>query len=90
MAEHLKPGEDYAVGAVRGLFEELSVSGITTNDVSLIREAALLNYDDDVKNIHDHEFQACFKVIYDGDFNSSFFSSILTIYLIWILCDYYL
>jgi isopentenyl-diphosphate delta-isomerase len=63
-AEHLKPGESYHEGAVRGLREELGVDGhVRLESVGSISTARLELPERGVK---DYELQQSFRCVYDG------------------------
>jgi len=70
VGEHLQQGESYKTGAVRGLFEELSISLDEAQKSNLIEIGSpqLFKFEDPLKNVKDYEFQQCFKLIYDGPY----------------------
>lgn len=63
VAEHLRPGETYADGAIRGLREELGVMGVELEPLGGVATSLL-----DIKQtgIRDYEFQQTFRGVYDG------------------------
>ena len=67
----MQPSESYFDGAVRGLKEELNVNVSTVEKIS---EATLQQVEDQENNVYDYEFAECYKVIYDGEINSSYFN----------------
>lgn len=62
-AEHLKPGESYAEGALRGLAEELGITGVELEPLGSIYAARL---DLPVPGIHDYELQQSFRGVWSG------------------------
>ena len=64
-AEHLQPGETYENAAKRGLLEELNITEV--QEIENIRTFQLFCFDDDEKQVHDHEFSELFKVKYNGE-----------------------
>jgi isopentenyldiphosphate isomerase len=63
-AEHLKPGESYLDGAVRGLREELGVvEDVGLESIGAISPARL---DLPALGVKDHELQQSFRCVYDG------------------------
>jgi len=69
-AEHVQPGESYKAAAIRGVFEELSITLDEKQQSNLtpIGSPKLSKYEEPSKNIKDYEFQQTFKLIYDGPF----------------------
>jgi isopentenyldiphosphate isomerase len=63
VGEHLRPGEDYADGARRGLAEELGVTGVTLHPLGEPRRSTL---DMPELGIADHEMQQAFSGEYAG------------------------
>jgi isopentenyl-diphosphate Delta-isomerase len=64
VAEHLKPGETYEQGALRGLREELGVANVALQRLGDAVQARLEIAD---KGIKDYELQQSFRGIFDGD-----------------------
>jgi isopentenyl-diphosphate delta-isomerase len=62
-AEHLKPGESWAAGALRGLAEELGITGIQLKPLG---EPFAGRLDQVELGVHDHELQQAFTGIWDG------------------------
>ena len=62
-AEHLTPGETYLEGALRGLKEELDVSGVALSPLGAPFAGRL---DQPALGIHDYELQQAFTGIWDG------------------------
>ena len=62
-AEHLKPGESWLAGALRGLEEELGVTGITLEELGEPFHGRL---DQPALGIHDYELQQAFRGIWAG------------------------
>jgi isopentenyl-diphosphate delta-isomerase type 1 len=63
-AEHLKPGESYLEGAVRGLREELGVEeDVALEEVAGVSPARL---DLPALGVKDYELQQSFRCVYDG------------------------
>ena len=62
-AEHLTPGESYLEGALRGLKEELAVTGV---ELTPLGEAFAGRLDQPELGIHDHELQQAFQGTWDG------------------------
>lgn len=62
-AEHLKPGETFSEGAMRGLKEELGITGITLEPFGSITQFRLVAPEIGVK---DYEFQQSFRTEYNG------------------------
>eukprot|EP01117_Protostelium_nocturnum_P012701 TRINITY_DN4685_c0_g1_i2.p1 TRINITY_DN4685_c0_g1~~TRINITY_DN4685_c0_g1_i2.p1 ORF type:complete len:176 (+),score=61.46 TRINITY_DN4685_c0_g1_i2:153-680(+) len=68
-AEHLKPGETYRVGAIRGLKEELNIS--MENDekrLKKLRDFELFVHEDEKIGIKDHEFSELWSLSPQDDF----------------------
>ena len=63
-AEHLKPGETYEQGALRGLREELGVESIVLERIGDVVRARSDLAD---KGIKDYEMQQSFRGIFDGE-----------------------
>ena len=63
VAEHLKPGETYLEGAIRGLAEELGVSGV---DLSALGAPYPARLDLPDLGIHDYETQQVFRGSHHG------------------------
>ncbi len=55
-AEHLKPGESYLDGALRGLREEL---GLEVKRLERLRKAQLFCYQNEILGLQDNEFTEC-------------------------------
>ncbi len=64
VAEHLKPGENYLAGAIRGLREELGVEGVRIEPVSDVIRSRLQVTELGIK---DYELQMCFRGVSDAD-----------------------
>jgi isopentenyl-diphosphate delta-isomerase len=62
-AEHLRPGESYAQGALRGLREELGVETVALEPWGGISKAQLVVVE---AGIMDNELQQSFRGTYDG------------------------
>ncbi len=62
-AEHLKPGETWTAGALRGLAEELGITGIS---LSPLGEPYAGRLDQPALGVHDHELQQAFTGRWDG------------------------
>lgn len=62
-AEHLQPGETFEQGAIRGLWEELGVEGITLELLGSVTKSCL---EIPESQIRDYEFQQSFRAFYDG------------------------
>ena len=63
VGEHLRPGESFEEGALRGLHEELGVSGIPVESYG---KRFLLEHIDEGNGVHDREETVVFKAVYDG------------------------
>ncbi len=63
-AEHLKPGESYLDGAMRGLREELGVTAHV--ELELIGGTATARLELPERGIKDYEFQQSFRCLYEG------------------------
>jgi isopentenyl-diphosphate delta-isomerase type 1 len=62
-AEHLKPGETFEQGAIRGLHEELGVAEVRLESVGSVTKSRL---EDIESGVRDYEFQQSFRAIYAG------------------------
>lgn len=62
-AEHLKPGETYLQGALRGLREELGVENVTPEVLGGVLVSRVVDAD---AGVRDCEFQQAFRVVFDG------------------------
>jgi isopentenyldiphosphate isomerase len=62
-AEHLRPGESFEEGALRGLSEELGIVDAVLEPYGGITKFRLEVVDSGIK---DYEFQQSFRTIYDG------------------------
>ena len=62
VAEHLKPGEDFLAGAIRGLSEELGIEGVRLEPVSDVIRARLEVAELGIK---DYELQVCYRGVSD-------------------------
>ncbi len=63
VGEHLHPGESFEQGALRGLVEELAITGVTLEPLGHVVRGCV---DIPELRIHDHEQQQSFCGIYDG------------------------
>jgi isopentenyl-diphosphate delta-isomerase type 1 len=63
VAEHLEPGESFVAGAIRGLREELGITGVNLEPVSDIIRTKLEVAEQGVK---DYEFQVSFRGVSDA------------------------
>jgi len=63
VGEHLRPGETYAEGALRGLREELGISGV---ELTRLGEATPHRLEITALGIRDFEFQQCFRAVHAG------------------------
>jgi isopentenyldiphosphate isomerase len=63
VGEHLKPGETFLAGALRGLQEELGVSGVALTPIRGVRRAA---YRVAELGVLDRELQQAFRGRHDG------------------------
>ena len=63
VAEHLRPGESYLDGALRGLHEELGVTGVT---LSPLGEPDRARLEEPALGIRDYEFMQAFSGQFDG------------------------
>lgn len=63
VAEHLKPGETFEQGAIRGLKEELGVDGVSLEPFGAVARSRL---DAPESGIRDYEFQQSFRTVYSG------------------------
>lgn len=63
VGEHLKPGESYLEGALRGLQEELAVTGVALEPVLDVHRATCRI---DALGVFDRELQQAFRGRYDG------------------------
>lgn len=64
VAEHLKPGEGFLAGAIRGLREELGIEGVKLEPVGDVIRARLEIADLGIK---DYELQMCYRSVSDAD-----------------------
>ena len=64
VAEHLEPGESFVAGAIRGLSEELGITGVTLKPVSNVIRTKLEVAEQGIK---DYEFQVSFRGVSDAD-----------------------
>ncbi len=64
VGEHLKPGESFTEGAIRGLNEELGVVGIEVVPIGGVRKSRLIEARLDVA---DCEMQQAYRAAYDGE-----------------------
>ncbi len=64
VAEHLKPGEDFLAGAIRGLSEELGIEGVRLEPVSDVIRARLEVAELGIK---DYELQVCYRGVSDAN-----------------------
>ncbi len=62
-AEHLKPGESFEDGAIRGLKEELGISDLKLERLGTITKARL---EFPKLQVKDYEYQQSFRTIYSG------------------------
>lgn len=62
-AEHLKPGESYLQGALRGLREELGVENVSPKALGGVLESCVVDED---AGVRDCELQQAFRVVFDG------------------------
>ncbi len=62
-AEHLTPGESYLEGALRGISEELGISGI---ELTPLGEPFAGRLDQDELGVHDYELQQAYTGTWDG------------------------
>lgn len=62
-AEHLKPGESYLQGALRGLREELGVENVSLEALDGVLESCVV---DEKSGVRDCELQQAFRVVFDG------------------------
>lgn len=62
-AEHLKPGESYLQGALRGLREELGVENVSPEALGGVLESCVV---DEKAGVRDRELQQAFRVVFDG------------------------
>lgn len=63
-AEHLKPGETFEQGALRGLQEELGINGVTLQPLGGVTQTRLELPEIGIK---DFEFQQSFKTTFSGE-----------------------
>lgn len=63
VGEHLKPGESYLEGALRGLLEELGVEDVSLTPLGQVRQNVTAIPE---QGILDREFQQAFRGICDG------------------------
>ena len=64
VAEHLKPGESYEQGAMRGLLEELGVEQVVLGRLGSVTREQL---DIAEHGLKDYEFQQSFRGVFDGE-----------------------
>ena len=64
VAEHLEPRESFLTGAIRGINEELGITGVRLERVSNVIRATL---DIPELGIKDYEFQVSFRGEFDGE-----------------------
>ena len=64
VGEHLQPGETFEQGALRGLAEELSITGVALEPLGDVVRGSV---DIPELDIHDHEMQQSFRGVYDGE-----------------------
>jgi isopentenyl-diphosphate Delta-isomerase len=64
VAEHLKPGETYEQGAIRGLREELGVEQVVLERLGSVTRARL---DLVERGLKDYELQQSFRGVFDGE-----------------------
>jgi isopentenyl-diphosphate delta-isomerase len=67
-AEHLKPGETYEEGAMRGMEEELNIPQGKTKTLLQLVKVIPSEYINLEKGLKDNEFAAVFTINYNGDF----------------------
>jgi isopentenyl-diphosphate delta-isomerase len=67
-AEHLKPKEGYADGALRGLKEELNIT-VESNQLKKLGAPILKKSDYPELDMKDYEFSQYWTLIFDGEFN---------------------
>ncbi|MGA0839078.1 MAG: NUDIX hydrolase [Pseudomonadales bacterium] len=63
VGEHLRAGESFARGALRGLAEELGVPTVT---LTALGETRLYSFEDADSGIQDHELQQAFRAAWSG------------------------
>jgi isopentenyl-diphosphate delta-isomerase len=63
-AEHLKPGETYRQGAIRGLREELGIAAVELERVGTVTHTKLEIPEQGIK---DYELQQSFRGVFDGE-----------------------
>ncbi len=64
VGEHLKPGESFTEGAIRGLNEELGVVGIEVVPIGGVRKSRLIEAR---LGVADCEMQQAYRAVYDGE-----------------------
>lgn len=64
VGEHLKPGESFDEGAIRGMSEELGVTGVTIEPIGVMRKSRLVDPD---LGVADCEMQQAYRAVFDGD-----------------------
>ncbi len=64
VGEHLKPGESFTEGAIRGLNEELGVVGIEVAPIGEVRKSRLIEAR---LGVADCEMQQAYRAVYDGE-----------------------
>ncbi|MCH8142015.1 MAG: NUDIX domain-containing protein [Proteobacteria bacterium] len=67
VGEHLKPGESYADGALRGLLEELGIRMVELSALGPQRKSC---WEIPEQNLHDCEMQQAYRGIYNGPINA--------------------
>ena len=68
VAEHLRPGESYEAGAIRGLKEELGIDVANLDAIGSLAKACL---EIEPLGIRDCEFQQSFSARFDGEVSAS-------------------
>ncbi|MCZ6642027.1 MAG: NUDIX domain-containing protein [Gammaproteobacteria bacterium] len=63
VGEHLKPGESYLDGALRGLIEELGIHTVVLASLGLQRKSC---WEIPEQNVRDCEMQQAYRGVYDG------------------------
>ena len=63
VAEHLKPGETFEDGAMRGLREELGVEGVELEPLGDISKSRL---EVEASDVRDFEFQQSYRAVFSG------------------------
>ena len=67
VGEHLKPGESYAEGALRGLFEELGIHTVELYSLGTERKSC---WEVPEEHLRDCEMQQAYRGVYDGPINA--------------------